>query len=93
MKIIKKTIPVLLALFYFAGTSAQDRVILRGRNAPAGVDDFPGIGGRNPPEWVDDLQRNQWTICAGIGGRFRPEYPRKPQSLWPQDESVPNTHE
>ena len=31
------------------------------------------MGGRNPPESVDGLQRNQWTICAGIGGRFAAE--------------------
>ncbi len=24
---------------------------------------------------MDDLRRNQWTICAGISGRFGPEYP------------------
>ncbi|MCJ7626311.1 MAG: hypothetical protein MUO76_22700, partial [Anaerolineaceae bacterium] len=30
--------------------------------------------GRFAPELVDDIRRNQWTITAGIGGRFPPDY-------------------
>jgi hypothetical protein len=34
----------------------------------------PRKGGRNGPEQVDGLKRNQWTECIGMGGRNRPEY-------------------
>ncbi len=30
--------------------------------------------GRNAPEWVDGINRNQWTECSGMGGRNGPEY-------------------
>ncbi len=29
--------------------------------------------GRFTAESVDDLRRNRWTVCPGIGGRFPPE--------------------
>jgi transposase InsO family protein len=30
--------------------------------------------GRNAPEWVDGINRNQWTEWTGLGGRNGPEY-------------------
>jgi hypothetical protein len=32
-------------------------------------------GGRLASEWVAGIDRNQWPLSIGIGGRLRPEYP------------------
>lgn len=34
----------------------------------------PSKSGRLAPESLDDIFRNSWTICAGIGGQFPPDY-------------------
>jgi hypothetical protein len=31
-------------------------------------------GGRFASEWVAGIDRNQWPLSIGIGGRLRPEY-------------------
>ena len=33
-----------------------------------------GIGGQFPPEWLVNLERNEWSVSSGIGGQFAPEY-------------------
>ena len=33
-----------------------------------------GMGGRNAPESVVAMQRNEWTVWSGMGGRFAAEY-------------------
>ena len=27
------------------------------------------MGGQHPSEWVDGMNRNQWTACVGMSGR------------------------
>jgi putative transposase len=39
-----------------------------------GVAKFPGTGGRFRQESVAGINRNQWPLSIGMGGRFGPEY-------------------
>ena len=43
--------------------------MVQGATAPPGPADS---GGRNRPDQVVAFRRNQWSLCAGISGRFQP---------------------
>ncbi len=45
---------------------------------PATLPETPFLVAGFPPDWVAGLLRNQWPVCSGITGRFRPEYAVNP---------------